>query len=442
MKRFILCSLILAVLFGLLVLGSAQAEHYSGACGDSVTWWYDSHVGTLVIEGTGDMYDFYSISDIPWYGIRTDFYKISVSSGVTRIGYNAFLDCIDVTAVEMANTVTDIGGMAFRGCARLKNIKLSARTASIGDYAFRSCASLTEIIFPQSVSSIGARAFYDCTSLTSVTILNPNAVIGSGSYDDFRDCPAALTLYGYANSTAQAYAAAAGLRFEALSLSGSCGTNVTYTFDPYSGAMSITGTGAMTDYYHDVDTPWFGFREKITSVSISPGITCIGHNAFSGFTGLTTVAIPAGVEYIRAFVFYNCTGLTSIILPASLTSIDVYAFYHCDKLDVVYYGGDLEQWEAIAIDATGDGNAPLTNAELVCNIPAPTFRLPAGLTTIEADAFVGIKAKAVWIPSTVRDIEGDPFEGSDVEYIYGDPNTSIARAFAWLHDYHFVPCTD
>ena len=442
MKRKFFFAFILTLLLGMLFCGVALAVSYEGTCGDNVTWWYDSHVGTLAISGTGEMYDYYDFHDIPWYNIRADFYKISVGNGVTRVGYNAFLDCMSVTAAEIADTVTDIGDMAFRGCNSLTRVKLSAHAASIGDYAFRDCASLQEIIFPQSVSSIGAHAFYDCTSLTSVTILNPNAVIGNGTYDDFRDCPDALTLYGHANSTTETYAAAAGLHFEALSLSGSCGANLTYTFDPYSGALSITGTGSMTDYNNYLEVPWFDFKEKVTSLNISPGVTRFGHNAFNGFTGLTTVAIPAGVQSFGAFVFYKCTGLKSIVLPASLTFIDWQAFYKCDNLDVVYYEGTLDQWEAIKIEDTDDGNVWLTDAELVCNVPAPTFRLPAGLTYIEEDAFVGIKAKAVWIPSSVRDIEGDPFEGSDVEYIYGDPHTSIARAFAWLHDYHFVPCTD
>ena len=441
MKRKLFIAFIPALLLELFFCGVALATHYEGTCGDNVTWSYDSHIDTLIIEGTGEMYDFYSISDIPWYGFRTQFGKVTIRNGVTGIGRNAFLDCIDVTSITIPSSVTRIGDMAFRGCSSLTSLTIPAQAASVGDYAFRGCSALTEIIFPQSVASIGAHAFYDCSALTGVTVLNPNAVIGDGSYDVFRDCSADLVLYGYANSSAQAYAAAAGLRFEVLMLSGSCGTSLTYTFDPYSGALSINGSGSMTYYYKDLQVPWFDYREKITSLRLPVGMTYIGHLAFNGCVGLTSVLIPDGVKSMGVWAFKDCSGLTSIVIPESMISINEYAFQGCDNLSQVYYSGTDLQWEAIDINNLNDGNASLLSAELVCHVPAPTFRLPASLTAIEADAFVGIKAKAVWIPSTVTAIDGNPFANSDVQYIYGDPD-SIVDTFAWLHDYHFVPCTD
>ena len=72
--------------------------------------------------------------------------------------------------------------------------------------------------------------------------------------------------------------------------------------------------------------------------------------------------------------------------------------------------------------------------------PAPTFTLPAAMTTIEAEAFSGIAAEAVLIPAGVTSITGDPFSGSSVRYIYG--STDLVRNFAQANGYIFVPVRD
>lgn len=49
-----------------------------------------------------------------------------------------------------------------------------------------------------------------------MTILNPSAVIGDSDYDVFQGCAAGLVIHGWAGSTAETYANAAGLAFEPL----------------------------------------------------------------------------------------------------------------------------------------------------------------------------------------------------------------------------------
>ena len=50
--------------------------------------------------------------------------------------------------------------------------------------------------------------------------------------------------------------------------SGSCGEDVTWTFHSATGEMTITGTGAMTDYANVSNVPWYSFRDSITSAVI------------------------------------------------------------------------------------------------------------------------------------------------------------------------------
>jgi len=62
------------------------------------------------------------------------------------------------------------------------------------------------------VTSIGSVAFGDCSNLTSVAIKNPNCEI----YDDSDTISDTATIYGYENSTAQAYAEKYNRKFVSL----------------------------------------------------------------------------------------------------------------------------------------------------------------------------------------------------------------------------------
>lgn len=89
----------------------------------------------------------------------------------------------------------------------------------VGNSAFAECDYLTSVILPESVENIEMQAFRSCSGLNSITIKNPDCYIFDSdrtisSYkwsDGFRG-----TIYGYENSTAQAYAEKYGYNFEIL----------------------------------------------------------------------------------------------------------------------------------------------------------------------------------------------------------------------------------
>lgn len=91
--------------------------------------------------------------------------------------------------------------------------------------------------------------------------------------------------------------------------SGTCGESLTWVLDD-SGVLTISGTGAMADYQSGY-TPWYSYRNQITSLVIEEGVTYIGDNAFNG-VGLVEITIPASVTGIGETVFGCNSSLSAI----------------------------------------------------------------------------------------------------------------------------------
>ncbi len=153
--------------------------------------------------------------------------------------------------------------------------------------------------------------------------------------------------------------------------SGSCGDNVTYSFNEATHTLTISGTGAMKDFSSNGSQPWASYRDKIfniviepevttiglgafhqcsslTSVNIGNSVTTIGNNAFSGCNGLTSVTIPNSVENIGSDAFRDCSGLTSVSIGNSVVRISKNTFFRCSNLTFVSIPNSVRGIESAA----------------------------------------------------------------------------------------------
>ena len=121
----------------------------------------------------------------------------------------------------------------------------------------------------------------------------------------------------------------------AFDSSGSCGENVTYTFDEDSDLLTISGTGDMQNYSISDSSPFKDFRYYIKTIVINNGVTSIGDYAFYYCYNLTSITIPDSVTSIGDSSFRECEKLTSIIIPDSVTDIGTSAFILCRRLKSV-----------------------------------------------------------------------------------------------------------
>lgn len=111
---------------------------------------------------------------------------------------------------------------------------------------------------------------------------------------------------------------------------GTCGEDLSWSFA--DGTLTITGRGKMDDYQEAAMPPWYSFRDKITRLVLSDGLTYIGRMAFYECTALTTVEIPSSVREIGSMAFSQCTGLTIVQLHEGLKTIGRSAFENCTRL--------------------------------------------------------------------------------------------------------------
>ena len=269
-------------------------------------------IGDSAFEGCSKLASPYLSENLTSIGrgafARTGVKEISIPDGVTKIPYQAFYGCSDLTKITIPGSVTTIEDSAFYGCSKLETITL-----------------------PPSVTSISGGSFSGCDKLASVYCqADPDKLTWGASSSDFisnkgTKCYVAsrfITKY-------ESKFGSINVDFEANSYaSGTCGENVNWTLDG-DGTLFITGSGPMKDYTSSWDggAPWYdNYINTITSVVISDGVTTVGNYAFQYCRKLVSVSLPDSIISIGDNAFRETSSLKSIELPSNLEYIGRYAF--------------------------------------------------------------------------------------------------------------------
>ena len=422
---------------GTLTISGTGVMHNYDSLGSAPWYGKRSMIKCLIIEpGVANIGD-------NAFGSCTNLTSVEIPDSVTIIGDCAFYNCSSLASIAIPNSVTSICNGAFHGCNSLTSVEIPDSVTIIRFNAFSYCNSLSSITIPNSVKTIDQAAFSNCFSLTSITILDGVATIGWSAFSDcysltsitipdsvtnispyaFSGCSALTDVY-YGGSRAEWNKIRIDVHNDQLTgatihyaktdptatptqtpmptpiatpvpsptatpaepsvpTSGTCGENLTWRFE--DGVLTISGTGAMTDYSSSQgpQLPWAA--AKIKSVVIESGVTSIGDFAFAGQIGLTSITIPDSVTSIGDYAFHYCMSLTSVKIPdgvtricqkvfqdcSSLTSVEIpdsvasigsNAFYNCTALKNVYYSSCSEaKWNSISIQS---GNDDLKNAAM------------------------------------------------------------------------------
>ena len=128
-----------------------------------------------------------------------------------------------------------------------------------------------------------------------------------------------------------------------------------------SGVLTISGNGAMEDYYYS--GPWgqeitaltvgdgvtrigdyaFSYCRQLESVTISNSVTSIGYGAFQGCYALNELSLGNGLTSLDSDAFRNCTSLKSVTIPDSVTKTEGSVFNGCTALETVDLGKGITE---------------------------------------------------------------------------------------------------
>lgn len=180
---------------------------------------------------------------------KSDIESVKIPDSVTRIGARAFSNSLSLASVNIPDSVTQVDLGAFTMCTSLKKLVIPASVTVIqqGAFAFNigdtsvaavtagpigsgadiefgwtdtiptnafDHSNITEIVIPASVTKI-EDAFFNCVRLKKVTIEGKDTEIYNEYAGAFENCNN-FTIYGVADSKAEAFAKERGYTFKLI----------------------------------------------------------------------------------------------------------------------------------------------------------------------------------------------------------------------------------
>ncbi len=124
--------------------------------------------------------------------------------------------------------------------------------------------------------------------------------------------------------------------------SGSCGDNVTWSYDANSCTLTISGSGDMEDYdatydrddetYYNPTYPW---PSSVAKLVVKDGVTRLGSFAFYKCTSLVKVSLPESIRTFGSYCFAECSQLISLTIPSKVTVIPQGFCSGCKKITAI-----------------------------------------------------------------------------------------------------------
>ncbi len=206
----------------------------------------------------------------------------------------------------------------------------------------------------------------------------------------------------------------------AVTASGTCGDNLTWTLE--GGTLMIEGSGDMENYYNPNLVPWAQYRDSVTALVLPSGLTSIGDCAFYG-CAIRDVSIPEGVICIGNSAFW-ASAITSLYIPASVASIASATFSACGNLTAFYVSPESKHFAATGGVLFSSDMTTLFCYPAAC--PDSTYNIPSGITTIAANAFwASGNLTSIFIPASVTTIDSSFFALYNLSNITVDEDNAV-----------------
>ncbi|MGC9940603.1 MAG: leucine-rich repeat domain-containing protein [Verrucomicrobiota bacterium] len=412
-----------SVLLPVLVQGQFTYATNNGTI--SVTG-YNGSGGAVVIPTTIGGLPVTSIADGAFDG--SSITSVQISSNLTSVADDAFLNCLSLTnvIVDARNTnysslngalfsqglgmlvlypagitlssyaipdgVTNLGYFAFSGCPNLTSVTIPGGVPAVGDFVFFNCVNLASVTIPATVTNIGDSAFYGCLDLTNIAVDSQNPSYGSLKGVLFNQPLTTLILYP------------PGIKKGSYTIPGSVTSIGNYSFQGCDNLTNVTLPAGVIS----IGQQAFSSCTSLARITIPGSVASIGSEAFENCSALGGLIISNGVANIGQQAFSGCTSLTNVDVPESVTNIGDTAFEYCTSLSNIMVDPRNTDY--------GSSSGALFNQPLTKLIQYPpgktgaTYAIPGSVTDIGDYAFYYSELSGVIIPDSVTNIEQAAFE--------------------------------
>ena len=410
-------------------------ETLSGDCGENLSWRFDPETGTLTIEGSGEMNDYYLEGFYPeWASLLKRIRSIELPEGLTSIGGSAFEYCTALTEVTIPDSVTSIGSAAFNSCSSLTAIHVSADNpyyCSVDGVLFDKeqtgliqypCGKQdASYVIPEGVRHVSHRAFAGCKYLKEATI--PASLLYIEQY---------VLPFDGCESLTDILVAPTNMMFSSL-----------------DGVLYDKSQTSLLEY---------PCGKQDASCVLPNGLQYIGCDAFGDCTFLREITMPDTVEQIEDYAFSRCTGLTNVRFSKGLVQIGFCAFEGCSALTEVTLSDQVAEIKGMAFNgctsldsyqvAPGNPNfctqdGVLFDREKTTLLKYPagkrdaSYEIPAGVTEIALRSFEdSTYLTELTIPDSVTTIGGLAFQNCTAL-----TGVTIPRGVESVGHYAFRNCT-
>lgn len=361
---------------------------------------FNDDYSSAVITKNGDDSDGKMMSwrqvDSPFSENKETLATVSVKQGVTVIGATAFMNCINLTEVNLPDSIEQIGTDAFSQCKALQNIYLSENVKVIGSSAFSNCSSLMEVRLPSKLKKVNSHTFSGCSNLMQV-LLGDN--IQTIEMCAFSSCSS----------------------LKEIQLPDSLSEIESWAFR-YSGLERIDLPESITK----IGTLAFADCKNLTEVNLPSGITELSDYLFMNSPKLSHIDIPNGVKKIGSRVFSGCRSITALYIPDNVTEFATTAFGGLNSLT------EFTVSESSPVFCTMDGILySKDKAQLICFPNAKnisSYSVPEFVTKINAVCFGPCKyLKNLYAGTHVTEVSESTFENAFKPFIHTPTGSAMEQ---------------
>lgn len=361
---FVTTIVVLAFVFILGLKTEIEAAEITGKCGENATYTLDENTDTLVISGTGDIYD-YGTSYIednhsPFFDTHGIRYVI-IEDGITGIGAWTFYDCWGLIEITIPESVVSYGTGAFYNTG-VEELAISKNTKVIEPGAFEYMCNLREAVIPAGIDEIPDYLFY-ASGIQRVSLPDSITRIGDGAFGitDLLeiDIPKNVKEIGFgafeSTMLKEVIIQEGVTRIERFTFEGTYLDKITLpsTLEYIGSRAFMYGRFASVYISGNVKNmgiePFYGCKnlEEIHTDNLrgwcemeyemhkESNPLSSAHYLYLNDELITNLVIPEGTEYIADYAFHYCKNIESVVVPKSVEKIGKTAFFNCTNLERV-----------------------------------------------------------------------------------------------------------